>query len=175
MFRITIEKYHASSGEYWVNRYHHGGSSMADAVTAGNALVAAELMVHHSSVLFTKFRVDDAVPNTDVFQTVPLNLNGNSGNTGDIMPLFVCARVDIEVAGGGRPSRKFFRGALTEQMVTGMKVEQLFVDQFKTRLNTAFTTLGLVDVDGQLWTSVAPSPIVGEHQLRRGSKKKVTP
>lgn len=175
LFRITIEKYLASQAEYWTNVYWAEGTTLADAATVANAIYPLERMMYLPSVIITKYRVDDGQPNTDVFTTVPLNLPGTSGLTGDAMPLFVVARFDFQ-AGSGRPSRKFYRGVLTE----------LWVDAFGAISSSGMSSLtswaqqigdvpGYVDVDGDAIIQGSAHPRAGIRQLRRGSKKKSTP
>lgn len=175
-WRVTIEKYLAVAGEYWTNVYFLDSSSQAEAETAAQNLTNMERQFHAAPVLFTKWRVDDGQPNTDVYKTQPINLFG-SRDPGQVqlMPLFVVARVDISVAGGGRPSRKYYRGVLLESDVNGMTIDGSFIIN---AIGTAFIGAPLGDIadpDNQAAVSVSVSPITGMRQLRRGSKKKTTP
>lgn len=175
MWRATIEKYYALAGEYWTNVYMLDVANGNDAQAAADALVTAERQFHLTSVLFTKARVDDNTPNTDVYDTWSINQYGTLDQTADPMPLFVALRVDLNTAGGGRPSRKYYRGVLTEAHITTMQVAQNIRDLVKNTLNPVIAGSAYVDVDGQKLINAEPSPIVGMRQLRRGSKKKNTP
>lgn len=175
-WRVTIEKYLAVAGEYWTNVYFLDASNQAEAETAAANLTSMERQFHAAPVLFTKWRVDDGQPNTDVYKTQAVNLNGSRDNgLVELMPLFVCCRVDISVAGGGRPSRKYYRGVLLESDVNGMTINGSFI---LNSVATAFIGAPLGDIadpDNQAAVSASVSPIVAMRQLRRGSKKKLTP
>jgi hypothetical protein len=175
-WRCTIEKYHAASGEYWVNVYHLAAETGAAALTAANTLVLNERNIHRTNILFTKFRVDDGVEGTDVYDTVAVNQFGLAVlGSSEIMPLFVVLRVELNTVGGGRPSRKYYRGVLLESDVSGMMVTNTgFLTGVSAGLTAAFPGI-VVDPDGQAILNAECSPIVGMRQLRRGSKKKVTP
>jgi hypothetical protein len=175
IWRITIEKYLAMAGEYWTNVYHADVAGGTEAQNVANLLVTMEQQFHSTAVLFTKARVDDNTPNTDVYDTFAINQFGLGNASADLMPLFVVMRVDINTVGAGRPSRKYYRGGLNESQVNGMTIAQAVVDYYRTTMEPVMLGNGLVDVDGQAFSSVEPSPITGMRQLRRGSKKKATP
>lgn len=175
-FRITIEK--EFQGEFWTNVYHTGAATLADAITAGNEIVALERVIHLSNILFTKMRVDDGVPNTDNYQTATLNVFGTApANTGEtvMLPLFNVVRVDFTVA-GGRPSRKYLRGCMTEQHAGARNIEASYVEFVRANYAAPLeSTVNYVDEDGNLIVGASVHPRVGMRQLRRGSKKKNTP
>lgn len=62
-----------------------------------------------------------------------------------------------------------------ENNVTGMVVAPAEITAVQGILNPLIAAQPLVDVDGQAWINAEPSPITGMRQLRRGSKKKITP
>ena len=173
-WRVTVEK--VLSGEFWTNRYILSSASLADAYSAAlDTIIPAERAVTSNYVTFVKVRVDDMVPNTDNYQTGILNMQGLRNVTGDLMPLYVVARVDFTV-NASSPSRKYLRGVLYENDVTGpLQVSA----GTQTVINDAYVApmvalASFVDVDGQDIVGGATNPNVGMRQLRRGSKKKLT-
>lgn len=175
-FRVTVEKFLSSVGEYWTNVYYieaPGGDVSAVDI---QGIVNAERDVLLAQATITKARVDDNVPNTDNYVTVNYNVQGNRAGapTDTILPLYVVGRVDINAI-AGRPSRKYLRCVLQESdtsmtAITGPSLTAL------QAYATAITAVpGLVDIDGQTFTSATVFPAPGMRQLRRGSKKKLTP
>lgn len=175
IWRITIGKSLVSAGRNWVNRYLAEVADGSAAQTVANAIVAAERQFHHESVLFTNARVDDNIPNTDIYDTFAINQFGTLSSTAELMPLFVVLRVAFNTEGSGRPSMKYYRGCLLENNVNGMTVASAEITAVQGILNPLITAQPLVDVDGQAWVNAEPSPVTGMRQLRRGSKKKITP
>lgn len=172
--RITIEKFLPSQGEYWTNVYWADFPTPAAAIPTAEDLVTAERGIHLPAVTFTKFRIDDGTPDTEIWETQVLNLQGLASTTGEMMPLFVVARVDFTVAGGGRPSRKYLRGVLTEEVVNGFLLNAGMLTVLGSYA-AAVAAAATHDVDGQGITGGSAHPQPGMRQLRRGSKKKTTP
>jgi hypothetical protein len=173
MPRITIEKYYPFFGEYWTNVYWTGGS-MGDAGAVAVALIAAEVAVHYNVVTITKARIDDGLENTDVFVTSVVNAPGSRSPGAEPYPLFAVARVDFSISGQGRPGRKYLRGVLGEDTANGLAL----TSGMMTVLNTyasAVVAAGVTDPQGSAIISGAAHPQVAMRQLRRGSKKPVTP
>lgn len=172
--RITVELYMPSQAEYWTNRYF-----TTDAVNAAgdtiDGLAAAYYAIGWSDIMVTKIRIDDNVENTDNYDTVTFNQFGsNAIGSEQHLPLFNVARVDFDVAGGGRPSRKYLRGLLTESGVTFTSLGSTTL----TGLNSfgdAIVALGTIcDPQGNLFVDAVPWPAPAMRQLRRGSKKSST-
>lgn len=172
--RVTIEKLY--QGEYWTNVYWFSGAISAVQGASIADLIAIERSVHLSPVLITKVRIDDAVPLTDQFVTETINLFGlRTIGSEHMLPLFNVVRVDL-TAGLGRPSRKYYRGALHEGDVNFNTIAPATVSFYNTDVAAALASLsGFVDVDGTDITAGTTHPFVGMRQLRRGSKKKTTP
>lgn len=174
-FRITIEKYLATQAEYWTNVYWSSATAIADAAATAAALVAIERGMYLPSVTITKYRVDDGEPNTDIFVTTPVNLVGTSGLTGQALPLFNVVRIDF-AAGQGRPSRKYYRGVLTEEWSDAFgALPATAKTQIQEWADNLAAVSSYVDVDGDDIVAGSAYPSVGMRQLRRGSKKKNTP
>ena len=176
MLRCTIEKYHAQTGEYWTNVYHILGSpdDLASGVNTAMLLVQAERAFHTTSVLFTKLRVDDGVPGTFIHTSMAVNQYGQRSVNGELMPLFVVLRVDLNAGSAPRPARKYYRGVLTEDDVSGMRIVNVsLLTSVVTALDDVLVQYGLHPGDFEI-SSSNTSPTVGMRQLRRGSKKKNT-
>jgi len=172
-FSLDIEK--ELGGETWTNRYILSNPSLESALLTAAAIVPLEQAVHLSVVTFTRFRISDLDPATDIFVIVPIGEPGGVVTTEEYLPLFNVARVDFP-AGTGRPSRKYLRLPVLESV----QVNGVFTSSFIAANNAAYgTPLGdideFVDVDGEpLGTSVL-QPKVGMRQLRRGSKRRAVP
>lgn len=172
LWTVDVEKMFL--GEYWTNRYVVAAADLASASVIGNAIVGIERAILFTPVLVTKFRVSDGAPLTDIYQVFNVNAFGVATGTPELMlPLFNVVRFDFNTAGGGRPSRKYFRGALSEG---GIIFNSIHPDAL-TFLNAQYAQplvdlAGFVDVDNQQITSGSAYPFVSMRQLRRGSKRK---
>jgi len=173
--RVTIEKFLPSQNEYWTNVYWVPTASVGDAMTIAQQLVTAERAILHPLVTVTKARIDDAVPDSDVGGTVVFNVQGTRDmGGGQLLPLFVVARCDFSVIGGGRPSRKYFRGMLGEVDADFMTINNSAKSEIQNYGN-AVVVAGVCDPDEQLFSFAAAYPAPAMRQLRRGSKKKKDP
>jgi hypothetical protein len=172
IYSVDIEKLYQN--EYWTNRYLVQVADLAGGQVAGSAIANMERNFHQNTVTFTRYRVSDNTPNTDVYTTVPLNLPGLRGSVGEYMPLFNVVRVDFGVAGGGRPSRKYYRLPLGE----GDQAGGILADGTVTAVDNALQPIlaqPVCDPQGQIWVSIAVARQVGMRQLRRGSKRRLRP
>lgn len=175
IWRITIEKFLNAAQEYWTNVYHCDVAGGTEALAVANQLVTLERHFHLSNVVFTKARVDDNTANTDVYDTFSINLAGQYTPSGDLFPLFNVVRVDFNTAGSGSPSRKYYRGVLSEGVAGFSGIAAQTITDVKANTDDMCAISGLCDVDGQDWIDSEVWPFVAMRQLRRGSKKKNTP
>lgn len=171
VFKVDVEK--TTNNEYWTNRYFVMADNLTAARDLGGAISVAEQAFHASAVKFTRFRVSDLEPDSDVYVTVPVNASGLQADDTSLLPLFNVLRVDFGPP-VGRPSRKFYRGVLRETHINGDAVSGLIIDLAVNAL-TPLLSQGLVDIDGQIITSVRAALMVGMRQLRRGSKRRANP
>jgi hypothetical protein len=163
-------------GEYWTNRYIIEAGTMGAAETIAGTIMGLEKSIHNTGVLFTRYRVSDGQPNTDVYQVTQANVFGeNNGDGTSLLPLFNVLRADFTTAGGGRPSRKYLRGIIAESHVSFNSLNADFrANIAASYVNPLVNLVGYVDVDGQQIVSGSLYPFVGMRQLRRASKRKTT-
>jgi hypothetical protein len=169
---VDIEK--NFEGEYWTNRYIVAGATLADASGVAGQIVGIERAVHLTPVLFTRARISDGIPESDVYQIDQVNLFGLSAlSGGQLLPLFNVTRVDFSTIGGGRPSRKYLRGCLLAGHLVNGQPAPAYVTQIQTGYaNPMLALTAFHDVDGQSFGFSSVYPKVGMRQLRRGSKRK---
>jgi hypothetical protein len=83
--------------------------------------------------------------------------------------------VDFDVSGGGRPSRKYLRGALLEGDVNFMTLTSAITTPANTFADAIVAIGTIVDPQGNGFLDGVVWPAPQMRQLRRGSKKKITP
>lgn len=173
IFQADIEKRLGS--EFWSNRYIINAPDLANAVTFTNvSLVGLERSIHDASVTFTRFRVSSTAVNDGVYSITTLGTTGQR-NAGSLLPLFNTLRLDLNAA-TGRPSRKFYRGVLSEADIQG----DLIITEFGATATTFETLLDemntnrVVDPQGQTLTAVIVHPFVQMRQLRRSRRRRIS-
>lgn len=172
-YYVEIEKKLGS--EFWTNRWIVRNTSLATAnVPIAVALVDAERSLHSTAVTFTRYRVSTTAVGDEEYVIVPLGVQGLRDQSGALLPLFNTLRVDFP-AGFGRPSRKYFRGVLTEVDIEGDAIVTnfnslmaAFVDNFAETAEGP----GLVDPQEQLFANAVPIPYVQMRQLRRSRRRR---
>jgi len=180
MFRVQVFKTITGSDREWSNTYLCEAPDIDTVVAVLPDVLADEAQMHLDNVTVTRARVSDTVVGTDVFAIVTGNLIGSRGTaeTGDWLPLYNTIRVDIDVAGGGRPSRKYYRSPVLESENDGgflAGATQTFFDTAVGQIITTFETgsAPLVDPDGQTLVTPHTSNRIQMRQLHRKRKKPV--
>lgn len=171
IWQIDIQKNLGT--EWWTNVYFSNASSLAAAKTVGDNLVSLEKLIHGNVVSFTQMRVrpyPSGGQQGTVFQLTGVGAVG----VGDYLPLFNVARVTLTVA-AGRPSRKYYRLPVGEADQAGGVWTTPKLTSLNTSLAGLVTTSNVTDESGNVFISATVVPNVGMRQLRRGSKRKVTP
>lgn len=171
LFKLDVEK--LFSTEYWTNRYFLHAADLADAASMAPTIVNGERNFHLTSVTFTKWRVSDPFDEGTSFITTPINLAGLRTGSGDVLALFNTVRVDFP-AGFGRPSRKYYRGVLTEADIVGATLAAGVKTLVTTNTGASFV-LHLVDPQDTNLSPGVVSNFVQMRQLRRGRRKRTTP
>lgn len=174
LWNVDVEKFFKN--RYWTNRYIVQAASLAAAAQVANDIVDVERNVHKSFIEFTKVRTSDQVVGGDVFTIAVIGLPGlHVWTEGQALPLFNVVRVDFAVS-QGRPSRKYLRTGLLEQDVVGDTLEPAY--HTFINLNYAIPMMSMVeyvDVDGQAFVGSSVTSSVAMRQLKRGSKRALTP
>jgi hypothetical protein len=170
---IDVEK--ELLGEYWTNRYIVVAPDLAGATAAGLSIATMERAFHKTPVLFTKMRASDGQTGTDIYSVQNLNYFGQQAANGEHLALFNVMRVDFNVSGGGRPSRKYYRCPIGEGEQASGKFLIEFLNGIAPSIQALVDFTPYVDVDGQPIVSGSVYPNVGMRQLRRGSKRATPP
>jgi hypothetical protein len=175
LFALDIEKKLTFDPETWTNRYIVEATDLTLALLSSEAIYDAEVAIHLDVVQFTRYRVSDMDPDTDTFVIVPKSDTGARTTTGQTLPLFNVVRVDFP-AGTGRPSRKYLRLPIQESEQANGDLDTGLIALVNTDYGTVLGDISAyVDVDGEPLGSGVAHPRVGMRQLRRGSKRKLTP
>lgn len=173
LWSLDIEKY--LGGEYWTNRYIINQTDITAAQASGLGITNFERSITSDLVTFTKYRVSDLDPATDVYVIVPLGNLGQRGAATPLLPLFNVVRVDFGT-GFGRPSRKYLRGVLVEGDISFNTISTDLITLINTNYADPLVAApSYVDVDGEPIINRAVHPDVAMRQLRRGTRRRTEP
>lgn len=163
-------------GMYWTNRYLLNVASPADVSEAmAWAFGEYESQFHGTSVQFVSIRVSDMVENTDNFYIYPVSYAGVISDGGAALPGYVTTRVDLGV-GAGRPLRKYYRTYVGEDKIVGSVWESAYRTLVQTNIAALLALVPTwCDPQGNEATSIAVKLPIQMRQLRRGTKKPLTP
>lgn len=175
LFNLDIEKQLTFDPETWTNRYIIEAADITAAVLTAEAIYQIERDVHLDIVRFTRYRVSDQDPDTDVFTIIPKGEIGDRVTAGQTLPLFNVVVVDFPAA-QGRPSRKYLRLPIQESEQANGDLDAALITIVNNSYGTPLGAISaFVDVDGQALSAGVAKGRVGMRQLRRGSKRKLTP
>lgn len=176
LYTVDVQKVQGT--EYWTNRYVISSATLGAAAIDAEPIIAAEQAIHTWNVRLDRYRVRPLAAGGDNYIIVPLGADGtyNGGALASQLQLFNVVRADFAVA-EGRPSRKYYRVGLTESMVAGPTLEETYRALVDAALETMRLDMGgaFVDVDGQAINGATVFPATGMRQLRRGSRRRLTP
>lgn len=176
LYSVDIQKKQGT--EYWTNRYILNDASLGAASVSMLEIAQCEVQIHTQNVVIDRGRVRPLAPGGDNFIIVPYGYDGgyDGGSLSSQLPLFNVVRVDLEVS-EGRPSRKYYRVGLTDGMVNGSTINETYRAFVDTQVEQMRTDLAgkLVDVDGQGINGATVFATVAMRQLRRGSRRRLTP
>jgi hypothetical protein len=165
----------------WSNVYFINAGDLSAATVLAGDLVTAERDLHYDVVTFLRYRVSNTIPGDDVFSVTSVGLPGTISSSGaDFLPLFNTLRVDFNVDGGGRPSRKFYRTPIAENEQTAGIIDASPLVTWQGRVTDFLDALGAagidwVDPDGQQIISGSVQRNVQMRQLHRRRRRSVTP
>lgn len=120
LHKIQVRKAVSDAGGSfkWSNTYYAETLSLTTALVVGaNIWANGERLFHRSRVYCYEIYASTVTPGDGLFDryaVVEGDQRGSFAGAGDQLPLFNVVRVDLTVAGGGRPSRKFYRPTLEE-------------------------------------------------------------
>jgi|SRR5215212_1533299 len=177
-YQIDIEKSALNPGGqtvFWTNVYHCNAADQAAAVVIGNSLVVLEKTVHAANTTFTKMRTNNVLDDGMSGTITPLTGVGGRTTPSDFLPMYCVARVDQGKA-TGRPNRKYLRVFVGE----GEQSNGLIGTTLLTLLNNSYgapmVAMGVIcDEAGRLIINSQAISAVQMRQLRRGSKRRITP
>lgn len=173
IFQVDIEKRLGS--EFWTNRYIVEAPNIGEASQFGLNIVAVERTIHSTAVQFTKMRTSTTAVGDGIYNIAPLAGTGNRSVVGtQLLPLFNTLRVDIS-ANTGRPSRKYYRGVLTENDISGDAVTESFTsfaDALENLVGATPPAPRVVDPDGETLSTITVMPNVQMRQLRRSRRRR---
>lgn len=171
LFYVDIEK--RLNSEFWSNRYIIRSPSFAEAIEAGEDFVNIERVFHAQQVTFNRVRTSTAVSDDETYHIATLGVNGLRDPGTSLLPLFNTLRVDF-TALSGRPSRKFYRGVLSEGDINGDAIVTDFdmTARWGNQLALPEGPAGIVDPQDTLLVAVVQHPFVQMRQLRRGTRRR---
>lgn len=172
-YKLIIEKKLGS--EYWVNDYHYTATDFADADSKAQPVIDAERAITSTLVTFTMYRISTVVPDDNEFVNFPLNEQGLHSNENQLVPLWVVLRADFPAV-SGRSGRKYLRGVLTEDVVSFDFIVSTMITFLTTNYADPLSALDYLEkASGVLINECVINPVPAMRQLRKGSKRKVTP
>lgn len=179
LFQIDVEK--EAFGNFWTNRYFVTSTSIENAHEGAEVIWNFEAAIHREDITIVKARTRTTTVGDDVFIVEPLALPGGIPPSGAFMPLWNVVRVDIKVAGFGRPSRKFYRvGLCAGDQIPGFSIDASLVSIIQGEMdnlvpNTNAVGAFLCDADTDLWDIPTVFSTIAMRQLRRGSRRPTLP
>jgi len=185
MSRFVIQTYKVIGtqvGREFTNAYLCEADDIDTVAAALGDLVDAEKACFLDVVTIVRARVSDQDPDTDSFVILNTATSGtrNTLGAGSYLPLYNTIRVDINVAGGGRPSRKYYRSPIMETDQENGELVSSVVTAMDSAVNNIISVMSaasapLVDPDGQLLVSSSTRTAVQMRQLHRKRKKTPAP
>jgi len=177
-FKIQVFKQLTGSDREFSNVYRVEAADLAAVGAVLSDLCNQESHIFLDNVTVTRARASDEDPTTDAFVIHTANIPGDRGTaeSGDWLPLFNCFRVDMDVAGGGRPSRKYYRGPLLEADQAETIISSTVRANIESQVNEIITILSgagatWVDPDGQTVETPHCLPNVQMRQLHRKRRR----
>lgn len=175
-YLVQIFKTHNFEPRPWSNVYQIDAASLVVATNAADMIATAERGFHKVSVTFLYARISTTTEGDDEYTTLPINLPGVIADPADALPLWNTLRADINVVGGGRPSRKFYRLPLGEAETNGMAIlvgQRNQVITALTQLNSDLAALSvfLEDPQAQRWSVDTVLERIQMRQLHRRRRR----
>lgn len=178
-FIIQMFKTHPESNRPFSNTYRVTAADLVEAASGGDIISVFEQTMFDAATTIQYARVSTAAAGDDSYLTRVYGDSGSSGVTSQGEPLFNTFRVDVNVAGLGRPSRFHYRN-VHEVEHTGREVDSTRRSEITALFNGLIADLGengtpLVQEDGDVLSSANTYPFVTQRSLHRRRRKKVAP
>lgn len=161
--------------EYWTNVFYTNASSVATAKVWVDDLVDAIQGAVQNSVTIDKARITPSPYIANTYTDYPIGVAGTGGSTSPA-PLFNVVRWKFGKA-VGRAVNHYFRGGVTPSNIGADGNFTSAAQTFNTSIADAVGALSPAPCDrnGNAYTTFSAAPAVGMRQLRRGSKRRITP
>lgn len=177
MPRYIVDIQKALPGMFWTNTYVIEAADIESAKQQAETIVGAERTFHNSGIRFDRYRVSTLTAGDDEYVSNPLNLNGQWIGDQPTLPPFCTLNVVFET-GANRPGRKYYRVlARVGDIDYGFRYKPDLIGAAQQALNALLRNgnVALFDRGGDLFINAVVQPIIGIHQLRRGSKRRGRP
>lgn len=181
IYIVDVSKLLQGTLQSWGNRYLINAGDLTEAASAAPIIVAAERAFHSESVEFTQARVATLAANDGLYLTLPQAGNGSRPVDGNVAPIQCCVRVDFQVSGFGRPSRKFYHtGCGTNEIDPGQRWETAVLADTDAAVAQLISDLGdngtfWVDPQGQEVIQQSVKGLIAYHQFTKASKRNTGP
>lgn len=176
-FKIQVFKTVTGSDREFSNVYRVEAADLNTVGLVLSDLCNQESHIFLDNVTVTRARASDENPATDAFIVHTANIPGDraTADGGQFLPLFNCFRVDLDVVGGGRPSRKYYRGPILEADIAYGLIDAGVRDNIEDQVAQIIVILNTgdapwVDPDGQMVITphcLAPVQMRQLHRKRR--------
>ncbi len=178
VFRVQVNYAHGTKGK-WSNVWHVNSTTLIAAADSFETQGVPDLLpLLHNACTLDSILVSSLAD--DTFITRPINTNGTSADTAQLLPLFNSIKVFLVDESNGRPDYKYFKGYLTENMqddgvLSGgtLAAVETAILALADDMNTDSSPL--VSLDNDQYVSVSVQPAVQMRQMHRKRRKVVAP
>lgn len=179
-FIVDITKRYGNVTYEWGNRYIVNAADLTDASSVAAILVTGEKVIHSSFVEFIQARVATVAANDGNYITLPLTGFGEQVPDGLPLPAITTVNVEVQIAGFGRPGRKFYHPFLDPSYMSTVK-EFSWLDGYLTTVFDAVIqmisdandngTPIVRDPDHEWLEAIAVQRLFGYHQFTKQSPR----
>lgn len=172
----TTQVFKSIGAETWQNGYRFSATNNAEALIGVEALATAEAGFHSDQVQYQYARVSDVAAGPGTFMTIPFSFTGVQppGNTGELLPLFNVARLDMST-GFGRPDYKLYRGCLGEgnsgNGLIGTTLRTQITNAIDAFLSIVLTDFWLVDGADDPFNNLDVDQFIRQRDLHRRKRR----
>jgi len=178
VFRVQV-KYSKNGSNKWSNVWHVSSTTLALAASKFQDFGVPDLLpLLNNACIMDGFLVSDL--DGAEFVTVPINENGTSGASGDLLPLFNSVKVLFEDGSLGRPDYKYLKGLLTEGGQIDSVIDATTIGVIDGLIEALIVDLDgegcpLVSADNDQYTAASVQPLVQMRQMHRRRRRTPAP